>query len=304
MTKSKKNKMRSKVRNRAERNVNRGNNGMMLLIPEEANQWSPSSQKSGKIANHNIDIVPYIVQSKNHPEVSPGEEWYERTYWRHFNIGTDNKAFICPKTIGQPCPICEYVKELRNQDDEESKQMVEDMKAKERQLFNLVDVDNPDKGVQIYEESYHNFGKTLDTEVNEGEEEFADFAEREGGYTLKVKFGKEKLGQNPFWRAKSIEFEERDNYEESIYNEVFDLDELLNIKDYETIKNTLFDLNESDEREDENEGDSSKNRKSRRNDDVDEDENGNDEGDANEDGNDEDEKSTRRQKPVQKKRRE
>lgn len=244
MAKKKKTSMRDKVKQKAEKNMNRGGS-RYLQIPADTPIFKP------KKGPYNLDFLPYEVKVDNHPEVSKGDLWYQRTYFVHFNVGDGNEAAICLRTVKKPCPICEHVKELYNSDAQEDNDLAKELKAKERELYNIIDLDDQDKGVQLFDISYHLFGKALDEEINEGEEELADFAELEGGKTLVCSFRKKKLGTNEFYEIRKIDFEDRDDYDDDILEEVYDLDSLLNIKDYETLQKELYGVIDEDDDKDE-----------------------------------------------------
>lgn len=246
MAKKKKTSMRDKVKQKAEKNMNRGGS-FCLQIPADTPIFKP------KKGPYNLDFLPYEVKVDNHPEVSKGDLWYQRTYFVHFNVGDGNEAAICLRTVKKPCPICEHVKELYNSDAQEDNDLAKELKAKERELYNIIDLDDQDKGVQLFDMSYHLFGKALDEEINEGEEELADFAELEGGKTLVCSFRKKKLGTNEFFEVRKIDFEDRDDYDDDILEEVYDLDSLLNIKDYETLQKELYGVIDEDDDKDEEE---------------------------------------------------
>lgn len=256
----KKSSMREKAKQKAEKNMNRGGNSL-LALPEGANIIKPKNK-----GPYNWDVIPYKITVDTHPEASKGDLWYQRTYFAHFNVGPDNNAVLCPKTIKQKCPVCEHVKELFNSGEDDDVALAKDMKAKERELYNVIDLDDQDKGVQLLDISYHLFGKALDEEIHEGEDELADFAELSGGKTLSVAFRKKKLSGNEFFETRKIEFEDRDDYDEDILDDVFDLDSLLNIKSYEEIEKLLYGVDETDgdeeEKEEEEEEEDKKSKKS------------------------------------------
>lgn len=241
MAKSKKS-MGARAKAKAQKNMNRGGSSY-LNLPENTERFKP------KKGTFSLDILPYTVNVSTHPEVDKGEQWYQRTFFVHYGIGRDERAFICPKTIKKPCPICDHVKELFNSDDEADSELAKSIKAKERELYNVIDLDDQEKGVQLFEYSYHLFGKALDEEISEGDDDVAAFADLEEGKTLLVSFRKKKLGKNEFFETRKIEFEERDEYDEEILDDVMDLDSLLVIKDADTLQKALFDLDEDDEKE-------------------------------------------------------
>lgn len=246
MAKGKGGSMKDKAKKKAERNMNRGGSSY-LALPENTERFKP------KKGTFNLDFLPYRVTVDTHPEVDEGEFWYQRTFFVHYGIGSDSNAFICPKTIKKPCPICDHVKELFNSDNDEDVELAKNIKAKERELYNVINLDDQDKGVQLFEYSYHLFGKALDEEINEGDDDLGGFAELEGGKTVSVSFRKKTFGKNEFFETRKIEFDERDDYDEDILDDVYDLDELLVIKDYKTLQKALYDLDDEDTDDEEEE---------------------------------------------------
>ena len=85
--------------------------------------------------------------------------------------------------------------------------------------------------------SYHLFGKLLENEINEADDdEVAGFAELKGGKTLKVRFSESSMGTNKFLEATRIDFLDRDDYKKSILDDVVDLDTVFNILPYEELE--------------------------------------------------------------------
>lgn len=76
-------------------------------------------------------------------------------YIMHYKLGVEgNKtAEACPKTLDRKlrCPICEAVSKLYKLDTPEDKARARDIKAKKRYVFNVIDLSNKDKGIQILE---------------------------------------------------------------------------------------------------------------------------------------------------------
>lgn len=229
--------MRDRVRARAQEKEESKKSGFgYLRLPEGKEYFEP---KKGTM---NVDIVPYEVNVNNHPMAARGELWYERTFFIHRNIGADNRPYICPlKTVKQPCPICEQRAALIKDGYDQNKELIDALKPKERQIFNV----DGEKGVQIYESSYYTFGEALEKEVNEGKDEWAGFADLEGGFTLRVRYGEKKLGDNTFLETERIDFEERDDYTEAILDEVADLDECLNILSYDELQRIFLEVEEA-----------------------------------------------------------
>jgi hypothetical protein len=76
-------------------------------------------------------------------------------FWRessvHWNVGPDSKMITCiKKELNQDCYICEVVERLQNSQDPRDQAVAADMRANIRVFFNIVDLDNVEKGVQVY----------------------------------------------------------------------------------------------------------------------------------------------------------
>lgn len=220
--------MRDRFKKRAKEGAQKG---FSVQLPEDVKRFSP------KKGTYKLDVIPYTVSAKKHPDgVAAGELWCRRPFLIHYGIGVDNKPQVCPRTIGKPCPICEYYERERKRPgaDEDA---LKEIRAKARELYNVIDLDNEDDGIQVLEMSYHLFGKLLENEINEADDdEVAGFAELKGGKTLKVRFSESSMGTNKFLEATRIDFLDRDDYKKSILDDVVDLDTVFNILPYEELE--------------------------------------------------------------------
>lgn len=242
--KKKRSSMRDKARQKATTR-NTGGSGFKLSLESEVEFFIP------KKGTFDLDIIPYEVTVDNHPQgIEAGDLWYERTIFVHYGIGAEEKAVLCRKTIGERCPICEHRAELLK-DADVDENITNALKPKERQLFNVIDLNDEDKGVQLWEMSYFLFGATLEEELREGDEDWGGFADLEGGYTLKTRFSKKKLGRNEFLEVSRIDFDERDDYEEDILDDVQDLDSILNVLSYKELQALYLELDGSEEDDEE-----------------------------------------------------
>jgi len=206
-----------------------------------------------------MDIVPYTVPvgAKN-PFFADGEEAFERTYFTHRSIGPNNDSYVClAKTLGKACPICESRAELAGivtTDDTLLKALL----PKERQLWNVFDHSEPEKGVQVWDVSFHLFGKLLDSRVKNSDEDddYEFFSDPEDGQTLKVTF-EEQVGPGyKFMNAASIDFKSRKSpLDAEIVEAANVLDNLLIVESYDKLKAIYLqiDVPNSDEDEDEDE---------------------------------------------------
>jgi len=120
-------------------------------MARDAKRISEARQRAGlnwwrpKVGSNIVRILP-------HWSKGVGALFY-KSIRRHFGIGPENGNIICRKTDGkdQDCPICDYVQELRNSGKKEDATAASDMGSKERFVVNVIDRNNPQDGVQIWE---------------------------------------------------------------------------------------------------------------------------------------------------------
>jgi len=168
-----------------------------------------------------IDVLNYRVGNGN-PKADKDSYYYERRFWIHKGFGADGRqSFVCTaRTFGKKCAGCDYVSKLQRDPDADP-DLVKKLLPKERQILNIIDRKDVDKGVQIWETSYHGFGKLLELKIQnqDDDDNYQDFADWEGGLTLKCDieddkvFGKSVVG---------IEFKQRKDYDlEEIEDKVY-----------------------------------------------------------------------------------
>ena len=201
--------------------------------------------KKGK---NEIMIVPFEMGAgKNLEDIQPGELWFRQQLLKHFRVGPDDKAVICPRTIGKKCPICEHRASLlaqgRSTDDAEVKELL----PKKRELYYIIDLEDDDR-LKIFEYSYHNFGKKLEEEVREADDDSlaVNFADPDDGAIVVVRMAEASMGKNKFLEASRFDFEERGKEEKKIIQqaigEVTPFGELMIIHSYEELRNLFYDL--------------------------------------------------------------
>jgi len=193
-----------------------------------------------------FDFLCYVVGDENssggrNPNADPGSLFYERTFFIHRGIGPNEDSYVCPaKTKNLPCPICEARAKLAKRADVDP-DTVKELAPKERQLWLVIDQGEPDKGPQLFEMSYHLFGKVLDNRIKDSDpdDEYEFFADPVDGKLVKVGFGEKSMGANKFFECTSIDFKARP--EGTKYGKAFTqglpcLDDLLIVLPYEKLK--------------------------------------------------------------------
>jgi len=206
-----------------------------------------------KTGTKRIDVIPYVAGEGN-PACDAGDIYFERTFYVHRGIGPNQESYVClAKTAKKPCPICEYRAKLQR-DPNADEDLIKDLAPKERQLWNVIDRDNMDKGVQLWDISHHLFGKILYSAIRNSDEEdnYEFFADLEQGSTLKLGISEESFGGRTFYKVESIIFKPRSEpYDEDIIKQAHCLDECLAVLEYDKLKAIFLQTTEDEEEEEE-----------------------------------------------------
>jgi hypothetical protein len=227
--------------------------------------WKPEA------GPHGVDIIPYNVTSKNHPNFKKGEVDYVLSVHVHRGVGPNNDNYLCMKeTFGKPCPICEEMNNLheslmadyldkgmsqkeawvkaKNDND------VKSMKPKHRVIYNLIDVDDREAGIQLYEAPHFWFEKPMAEKfvVKQARKPNTPFFfDLEQGFTVIVNSTDEEFSGKKFVKSEPMEFESRDvSYEEDLIDSAYPLDALLVIPTYEEVKNAFMGIETEEDDED------------------------------------------------------
>lgn len=250
-----------------------GGGTMFQNIPQDTDFYNP---EEGKIT---LRFLPYIVTDPKHPDgdMAPVDDiWYKRPFKRFRQLGSDNKPFISPRSIGKPCPVTEYYMDAKADPSIPEKE-TKKYKAQDCVMYNVQIVDRK-KGAgdpMFFWMSYHCFEKQLKKELLDPDnEDFLAFMDLEGGFDLRIRWEKEKIqvGKRTieFLVADNIQFIERDeDIDEDILDDVVNLDECLVIKPYDELKNIFLEIdddvsNDEDEEEEEEEEEEKPSRPSRK----------------------------------------
>ena len=262
------------VRKNQERRAKEASSYGYLNLPQGVNIFSAKPKSRVR-----LDIMPYEVTSDKHPDryeeesiAVAGELWYKRPFKVYRDIGPNNETVVSPLSIGKPCPIADYrakrVKEGADKDE------LAALRPSNRNLYVVIPLDSADheKKPHIWDISQYLFQNLLDEELEEDEDN-AGFPDLEDGLTLKVRFDEGKFGGNSFAETSRIDFLERKKgYDESILDKIPNLDECLNIMDYDELEKLFLDLDDDDYDEDEEDETPKRKKKSaKKSKDVDED---------------------------------
>lgn len=132
---------------------------------QQRNYWTP---KEGR---NNIRILsPY----------SEAGVWYLEVPL-HYKIG--GKTIVCPNRLPKKgrCYVCEKVKEFRNDKSEELQKLANDLRPKMKVYYNIVDLDHPEAGVQVYGSGVSVFKDLLYYDLDE---EWGNITDPDNGYDV------------------------------------------------------------------------------------------------------------------------
>jgi len=118
----------------------------------DAEFWAP---KEGE--QHWFDIIPYIA-GPNDPDVEEGEETYCFQPYIHRGIGPNERDVIClAKTYGKKCAICDHVKKMIADEEDEDEIKALQVQRNPRAIYNVHVLDSKEeqkKGAQIFNASH------------------------------------------------------------------------------------------------------------------------------------------------------
>lgn len=238
-------RMRKNAENREKKGGITGKGLLDLSQYEDVNFFKPSTEKKNL-----IDILLYQVTSANHPGgVEKGQLDYILDVWFHGGVGTLNSMYVCPlKMYGRPCPICEERDARMKSGLAWDSPEVQEVTPQRRAYYNIIDLNDPQKGIQIFSASYALFEREMLEMAEKAEAEFITFADLTDGRTVEFWASSAKWGKRTFLKYKSFSFAHRDEpYDESVIKETYPLDEMLIVSTYDEIRDAFYGMDDNPE---------------------------------------------------------
>lgn len=201
-----------------------------------------------------MDFLTYEVTDKNHPDAvdgaTVGMDFWRRPYKVHRNVGVDSDTVVCPTSIGKPCPICEYMTQLRKEGKEWD--VIKEFKPSERALYPVIPIDLPkhEEKVYVWDMSDFIFYKELEDYLEKNPED-RDFYLFDEGKTMRIRLKWKELGSNKFFETIILSCEDREAYDESILDETPAIDDLLEIMSYKDLEAKFLQLTDEEKPEEE-----------------------------------------------------
>lgn len=260
MSKSISRKERLRAKNQADGNKIKGNNFRVLDTKDYPDiPWLKPELE----VEYVLDLVPYTVTSKLHPEYAELKsqdflEDYKLDLYVHKGVGPSNKSLVCPnKNYGKPCPICEEHDRLLDEKEVEWGDEKEyQLRPKQRSFFVVVDNEDGNK-MKFFEYSYAWFTKNLITQAKRKSKRkeilLGDVSE--DGYSIAFAFEENTFGgKKTPGEVKAFDFIELDNkYTDEDIENTPKLDTMVILKSYDEIYDIFWANEDVDEDDDDDE---------------------------------------------------
>ena len=133
--------------------------------------WRP------KVGENVIRILP-------HWSGDPNKVFFKKIL-KHFGVGQGRNHVVCRKVLGPQarCPICDFVEQLRRSGRKEDAELAKDLAAKERFAMNIIDLNDLEKGVQVWDVGITMFNTLL---VLFLDEEYGELDNLQTGRHIKI----------------------------------------------------------------------------------------------------------------------
>jgi len=202
-----------------------------------------------------INIIPFEIKSDNHPlvksaEMQIGDCDYMLDVWVHKNVGPTGVDCVCLKrNYNKHCPICEEAQKMKEQ---AKKKEYDELRAKRRAYYNVIDLKDDDQKIQIFSVSHFLFEKELIEAARDDENggEVISFADISEGRVIKFKVTTESLNGQPMQKYKNFSFEEREEeLDDSLIDDAISFDSIITVRDADTLESLMFNGEDVDEEE-------------------------------------------------------
>ena len=230
-----------------------------LRLPEGVKRFAFKDAKKYRLL-----IYAYEVKHGN-PNCDDGLWTWERTYYAHSGLGPDGKrSYVCPaKESGEACAVHDEAQRLRKKGGDA--ELIKSMEyAKKRQLIVVVDLDNKEDGVQVYEGPYNNgLGKLIDQKISGSDDDSPNHNFFHEDKPMKLIVMVEKEGfktadgdSGSFNKPVNVEME---LIKPEVYGQWLDvvpcLDDCLDVLEYDEMKKILDQTGSGEEEEEETDTD-------------------------------------------------
>jgi hypothetical protein len=154
--------------------------------------------------------------------------------------------------------MCEARAEYNKSPHKEDEKRAYELKPRERQLFLIYDHDDVDKGVQLWDVAYFNFGTQLDQYIDgarkQDKEAYSRFHHPIDGFEMRItgvekSIGDELRGKNTVYSVHQFYKRDRE-LPRSVIEHGFDLDAMIREVEYDTLKKIYMGVDDEEDKKD------------------------------------------------------
>ena len=203
----------NKIRKQLEADANRRNSGF----------WTAA------VGPNNIRVMPTWDE----------EGFFYRETWIHFSVGPEKKVLTCLRPYGKKCFLCEKYYEFRASDDPNDQKSAKDIKGSRRVMMNIVDLDDIERGVQVFSAPIRGVWENILTWIQDDDPKtgWGDITDVEKGYDLHIERKGTGLGTS---YVTTIDKESSPFEETNLLDDLKDLNEVQSVLSYEEQKQIFF----------------------------------------------------------------
>lgn len=279
MSKSAAEARKERLKNRTKRGVkNRGKTGLGRKQMLDYSKCNPKSTVDGKpvifkmeceTGKHRlIDHLPFVITQEWYKDLreKSGEatgllvgDWDYKLEAPFHKLKGGGYILCLNQAFGKDCAFCnELYAEWDKPKDEQDGEKCKALTTTWRNAYNLYDYDAKEYAdedvdpemIQLWDDqAYTNYEELLQEMMEVDVDGLATFWDLEQGKTVKYKTRKKKYKGYDYQVVNSIEFVDRDNWEESILDETHSLDQMLHIPTEQEVKEALEKLLGEDDAE-------------------------------------------------------
>lgn len=133
-----------------------------LRLPDGVKRMKINAERGVPLVKR-LAPIPYVVSpAVRNNECEPGYLFWLLNYVCHKVFNGIANIVVCPAAMAKRrCAFCEWRSQAQRQSglSKDDREMLDKLKPKDMQLYNMLDMDAPNEGVQLWDIAQFNFGK-------------------------------------------------------------------------------------------------------------------------------------------------
>jgi hypothetical protein len=260
-------KVRDSIKKRMEHSYNTKDRGGSR---PQAFDWSKVEDikfYTPKEKKNKICIISYPIKTKNDPLVYSkdseiGDDSYMLDIQQHTYIGPVKADIACLKQFGKKCPICDKAAEFYANKDKESASALWPSRFC---YYNIIDMLNPDDGIQVFGIKYNKFEKVLITAARAAADDDGIMDFSDNANPMIISFWGENVtksigGKNATWiEFSNFTFKSTEKLDKTIIKQALSFDEYLKLLPTDEVAKILEgDVEDNDDDDDDSDDEDEK----------------------------------------------